>query len=546
MVRRRGVRHSIVAVSLCAVALGGLAGLSESPAGATLAGCTTACVSIGDVSVVEGDSGTRTMVFPVTLSRPASATVSMKVRLQNLTASGAKTVSAGVDFLDKGALPSTVVFKAGANGTPVSKNVAVKIVGDTTVEGNETLRATLSALSGPARLRRPAAYGTIIDDDAGSGVRVAVGDTSVTEGDTGKTRTLAFPVTLSAPATSPVTLSYTITPVNAGFSTTAAGGGDYGGAQHGTVRFALTLSGVTPTQKSIAVPVWADTTLESDETVTFAVSAGSLPPGVSIQRGSATGTIVDDDGTGTAVPVPNSMAALGDSISRAFDACPTFGECLSAVWSSGTDAGVDSHYSRLLALNPAIADNAHNDAVSGAVMASLNGQAVNAVNQSVEYVTIEMGGNDGCKGTEAEMTLVATYRSQFQQAMTTLTNGLPNAHILVASVPDLFRLWTVGKDSSAARSAWTQFNICQSMVANPQSTAPADVDRRARVRQRVIDYNTALATVCGQYANCRFDQNAVFDSPFALSDISTVDYFHPSYAGQTGLAVLTYAAGYDW
>jgi len=84
------------------------------------------------------------------------------------------------------------------------------------------------------------------------------------------------------------------------------------------------------------------------------------------------------------------------------------------------------------------------------------------------------------------------------------------------------------------------------MTANPLSTAPADVDRRQRVHQRVIDYNTALATVCAQYTNCRFDDNAVFNSGFALSDLSTADYFHPSYAGQTGLAILTYAAGYDW
>ena len=144
------------------------------------------------------------------------------------------------------------------------------------------------------------------------------------------------------------------------------------------------------------------------------------------------------------------------------------------------------------------------------------------------------------------MTSAAAYHLQFLQAMTTLTTGIPNARILVASVPDLLQLWAVGKDVAAARSAWSAFSICQSMVANPQSTAPADVDRRTRVRQRVIDYNAALATVCAQFTNCTFDQNAVFNSPFALTDVSPADYFHPSYAGQTGLAIATYAAGFDW
>ena len=271
-----------------------------------------------------------------------------------------------------------------------------------------------------------------------------------------------------------------------------------------------------------------------------------MPAGVTIGRATGTGTIIDDDTVSTTVAVPNSMAVLGDSISRAFNACPTFGECPASVWSTGTDIGVDSHYTRLRALNPSITGNAHNDAVSGATMANLNAQAGVAVSQNVDYVTIEMGGNDGCKNTEAQMTSIGTYEAQFQQAMTTLSSGLPNAHILVASVPDILQLWVVAKDVPAAQSVWSSFNICQTVTANPLSVAQADVDRRARVRQRVIDYNTALATVCAQFVNCRFDQNAVFNSAFALSDVSTIDYFHPSYAGQTGLALLTYGAGWDW
>jgi lysophospholipase L1-like esterase len=424
--------------------------------------------------------------------------------------------------------------------------VTVQVVGDTASEAPETLRLTISALSGPARLRRPFAVGTIIDDDGGSGIRAAIGDAAVVEGDSGKTRTIQFPVTLSAPSTSAVNLPYVVTPGSATRSSTAAGGGDYGGTASGTVKFPVTGSGRTATQKMVALPVWPDGTLEPDGTLSVTISASSLPPGVTIGRNVASGMIVDDDGTGTSVAVPSSMAALGDSISRGYNACPNFGECLPAVWSTGSDTGVDAHYTRILAVNPAIAGHAFNDAVSGAVMANLNAQAQSAVGQHVDYVTIEMGGNDVCKPSEAQMTSVATYQAQFQQAMTTLTNGLPNAHILVASVPDVLRLWEVGKDVAAARSVWSTFGICQSMTANPLSTAPADVDRRQRVHQRVIDYNSALATVCAQYANCRFDGNAVFNSHFALSDVSTADYFHPSYAGQTGLAILTYAAGYNW
>ena len=543
----RNLQHAIAVVVIGTLGTAGVLVGDATAAHATLATCPTSCVAIGDAAIVEGDTGIRTMTFPVTLSQPATAAVTVRYRIQNLTATGAVAAAAGVDYLDKGGAPSSLTFAVGPSGlTPIIKNVTVKVAGDTQLEGNETFRVTLSALSGPARLRRPAAFGTIIDDDTGTGIRAGVGDASVAEGDSGKTRSLVFPVTLSSPSSAAISLHYVVVPGSATFSTTPAGGGDFGGKLSGTVSFPITTTGLTALQKTVTLPVWADTSTESDDAVTVTLSAASLPAGVTIGRTTGTGTIVDDDAAGTTVAVPNSMAALGDSISRAFDACASFGECLAEVWSTGTDPGVDSHYSRILAINPAIAGNNHNDAVSGAVMANLNGQAATAVSQGVEYVTIEMGGNDACKGAESQMTPAATYQIQFQQAMTTLTSGLPNARIMVASVPDLLRLWTVGKDVAAARAVWSNFGICQSMVANPLSLAQADVDRRARVQQRVIDYNTALSTVCALYPNCKFDQNAVFNSPFALNDVSSIDYFHPSFAGQTGLAVLTYAAGYDW
>jgi hypothetical protein len=84
------------------------------------------------------------------------------------------------------------------------------------------------------------------------------------------------------------------------------------------------------------------------------------------------------------------------------------------------------------------------------------------------------------------------------------------------------------------------------MLANPRSTAQADLDRRARVRQREIDFNTQLAQVCAQYVHCRFDGNTVFNTAFTASDVSTRDYFHPSLAGQTKLASVSWSAGFDF
>jgi lysophospholipase L1-like esterase len=198
-----------------------------------------------------------------------------------------------------------------------------------------------------------------------------------------------------------------------------------------------------------------------------------------------------------------------------------------------------------LAINPSINGNAFNDAVSGAVMSGLNGQASNAVTQGAQYITILMGANDACKSNEASMTSVATFQSQFQTAMNTIHNGLPNARILVMSIPDLHRLWEVGSASATARTVWANFGICQAMLANPTSTAQVDVDRRLRVRQRVIDYNAALTTVCNATANCLTDGGALFNTQFLLNDLATFDYFHPSGAAQQRLAAASYSV-YNW
>lgn len=91
----------------------------------------------------------------------------------------------------------------------------------------------------------------------------------------------------------------------------------------------------------------------------------------------------------------------------------------------------------------------------------------------------------------------------------------------IVSVPDVQQLWSVGKDNTLARTVWSLFGSCQSLLANPTSTATVDVERRDRVRQRVADYNTQLAQACTAYgSNCTFDNNAVFNYPFALSQIS--------------------------
>lgn len=247
------------------------------------------------------------------------------------------------------------------------------------------------------------------------------------------------------------------------------------------------------------------------------------------------------------VGYPSSMASTGDSITRAFNLCWfPFTDCTSRSWSTGTDSTVNSHYRRILAANGAISGRNSNDAASGADMADLNVQVQAAVSQRAQYVTVLMGANDVCASSESGMTPIATFRAQLEQAMATLSAGLPNARIYVVGIPRVYRLWEVLHGSSSARFVWWLYGICQSMLANAGSNAEADVQRRLRVDQRNRDYNTQLAEVCELYIHCRFDGNVVFNYPFQASHVTSRDYFHPSTSGQAVLSAVTWAAGFDF
>lgn len=245
------------------------------------------------------------------------------------------------------------------------------------------------------------------------------------------------------------------------------------------------------------------------------------------------------------VGYPGSMAATGDSITRAFNTgWLPFTDNPAASWSTGNDSRVSSHYLRLVALHPAIQGNARNVARSGANMADLPAQMANAADRGAQYVTVLMGANDVCTSTEGGMTSVAAFEGQFTDAMDTITSQAPSTRVYVVSIPDIHRLWSLFKDDPVARFVWAVLGICQSLLARPLSTDQDDVDRRARVRQRNIDFNAVLGAVCAEYRRCRFDGGAVFNTHFARSNVSTRDYFHPSISGEARLARVTWRAGY--
>jgi glucose/arabinose dehydrogenase len=223
-------------------------------------------LSVPGVSILEGNTGTPTAVFTLTLSQPAATATSVAVATETGTA----------DLNDYWPLNTTINFAAG-------QTVAFAYVGikpDTVPEPDETYSLVLSNPSG-LLLDRAAATGTILNDDVAVTPTISIGDASVVEGNTGTTTTMLLPITLSAAATGPVTVQ-----VNSADGTATLADQDY---------YALSTTVTIPAGQTTAyayVGVRGDVKPEANETFTVTLSA---PTNATIARPTATGTIIDDD-----------------------------------------------------------------------------------------------------------------------------------------------------------------------------------------------------------------------------------------------------------
>ena len=109
-------------------------------------------ISIDDVSITEGNSGTKALTFTVTRSGGNAA-----FAVNYATANG--TATAGSDYV---ATSGTLNFGANVN----SQTISVTINGDTTFEGNETFFVNLSGATNGAIISDSQGQGTIVNDDA--------------------------------------------------------------------------------------------------------------------------------------------------------------------------------------------------------------------------------------------------------------------------------------------------------------------------------------------------------------------------------------------
>ena len=241
--------------------------------------------TISDATVTEGNGGTVTAVFTVTLSSVLAFETNVDFQTANGTAIG------GADFV---AIPvSTLTFAAGET----TKTVSVIVNGDFSREVDEQFFVNLSNAQATGQtvfIRDGSGVGTIVDTDSkgnpldAAPPTVSVGDVSILEGGVGGTSSAVFTISLTQPAGEDVVVKYHTA------DGTGAAGSDFTGVAAGTVTILEGQSSVT-----VSVPITGDTGDEANEIFSVVIDEAKLqlptPELLTITDGTGTGTILNDD-----------------------------------------------------------------------------------------------------------------------------------------------------------------------------------------------------------------------------------------------------------
>jgi hypothetical protein len=233
---------------------------------------------VNDVAVTEGNAGTTTATFTVSLSAASGKTVTVGWS----TADGD-----AVQPADYTSGAGTLTFVPG----DTSETLAVDVNGDLVAELDEWFHVTLSGPS-KATLADATGIGTIVDDELLP--VIDIDEPTVLEG----SGSITFSVSLSHQSALPVTIDWSTAAVGA-----ATNGTDYFDA-NGSVTFAP-----LDTMEIVEITVNDDATFEHDETMALNLSNASGAP---IGDAQGIGTIANDDAP-PGLSVGNASMAEGNA-----------------------------------------------------------------------------------------------------------------------------------------------------------------------------------------------------------------------------------------
>ena len=255
-------------------------------------------LGLSSASVQEGDSGTTTMTFTARLTdangQTQASTKTITAHYEVLSESG-DTATAGQDYT---ATSGQITFAPGET----SKTIDVSVMGDTEVEGDETLTVKWTGWEN-VWLVSYTHTGTITNDDRAPAISAAltIDDASAEEGDS-----IFFTVTLdnAVPGGLTVTPSYT--------DGTATNSTDYTAKTN-----ALNFTGTAGEKQTFTVSTTEDEDVEDNETFTIGLSVSGTTHDITATD-TATGTINNDDSApviSATVTIDDASADEGDALS---------------------------------------------------------------------------------------------------------------------------------------------------------------------------------------------------------------------------------------
>ncbi len=260
-------------------------------------------IDVSDGAVVEGNSGSQEVVFNVTLSRPSTTTISVPYT----TVDG--SALAGDDYESTS---GTLTFLPGET----HKAVIVNTIGDLIFEDTEVFSLAVTrpseiataaeVFAGEMRLLDDDANGTQLDGAIGNTLPVLSIANAQTRESSGFSQYMDFVVTLSQPATNTVSFRYTSS------SGSATDNTDYYTYDES---YASISAGDTST--IISIRVKGDTSDEADEFMTLTLTniANAVFAG-GVSELQATGTILDDDGSGSSLGLHVGDAVIEEGVNR--------------------------------------------------------------------------------------------------------------------------------------------------------------------------------------------------------------------------------------
>ncbi|MFK8051768.1 MAG: Calx-beta domain-containing protein [Woeseiaceae bacterium] len=247
---------------LMLAACGGGGGDDSSPIDDTGGGPATPAISIGDATIEEGNNGSSSLTFGVSLSGTSGSDVMVDFSVIGVEA----------DVSDFIAASGTLTIPSGQT----AGSIDIAILGDTEIERDESFAVEL-ANPVNATLAIDTGNGTIINDDFSL---LSIGPATVMEGDEGVSP-MTFSVTVDRPGIDEISVDYATS------DAAALAGSDYA-AETGI----LTIP-VGDTEATFIIDIVGDDEVEADEQ--FVINLLNASSNARIAEDEATGLIVNDD-----------------------------------------------------------------------------------------------------------------------------------------------------------------------------------------------------------------------------------------------------------